>query len=101
VGCEKRHRPHPQWWDMGKSLRPTTLEHLREMPSDTALRSLAICRKADASHNPIKDPMSCRWHVRTEFGEFEILTTRVKCDPRAKKGRAGAIPSSHCSLVDY
>ncbi len=56
------------------------------------LCSLAICCKADTSFHPIKDPESRRWHVRTEFGEFEILTTGVKWyDPRAKIGGGGAI----------
>jgi len=77
---------------MRKSFPATTLVHLRETPSDAALRSLAICCKADASYHPVKDSNSRRWHVRTEFGEFEILTTGVKWfDPRAKVGGGGAI----------
>jgi hypothetical protein len=77
---------------MRKSFRATTLVHLRETPSDVALRSLAIFCKADASYHPIKDSNSRRWHVRTESGEFEILTTGVKWyDPRAKVGGGGAI----------
>jgi hypothetical protein len=74
------------------SFPPTTLVHLREIPSDMALRSLAIFCKADASYHPIKDSNGRRWHVRTESGEFEILTTDVKWyDPRAKVGGGGAI----------
>jgi hypothetical protein len=77
---------------MRKSFRTTTLVHLRETPSDVALRSLAIFCKADASYFPIRDSNSRRWHVRTESGEFEILTTGVKWfDPRAKVGGGGAI----------
>ncbi len=77
---------------MRKSFRETTLLHLREIPSDAALNSLAICCKADASYHPIKDSNCRRWHVRTAFGEFEILTTGVKWyDPRAKVGGGGAI----------
>jgi hypothetical protein len=77
---------------MRKSFRATTLLHLRETPSDVALRSLAIYCKVDASFHPIKDIKSHRWHVRTEYGEFGILTTGLKWyDPRAKIGGGGAI----------
>ena len=77
---------------MRKAFPPATLVHLRETPSDAALRLLAIFCKADASYHPIKDSNSRRWHIRTESGEFEILTTGVKWyDPRAKVGGGGAI----------
>jgi hypothetical protein len=77
---------------MRKSFRTATLQHLRQTPSDVALRSLAIFCKADSSYHPIKDATSRRWHVRTGYGEFEILTTGVKWyDPRAKVGGGGAI----------
>lgn len=77
---------------MRRSFRAITLMHLRETPSDVALRSLAIFYKADDSYHPIKDSNSRRWNVRTEYGEFEILTTGVKWyDPRAKVGGGGAI----------
>ena len=77
---------------MRKSFPATTLLHLRQTPSEAALRSLAIFCKVDTSYRPIKDPKSRRWHVRTEYGEFEILTTGVKWyDPRAKIGGGGAI----------
>jgi hypothetical protein len=75
-----------------KSFPATTLLHLRQTPSEAALRSLAIHYKADSSYHPIKDTESRRRHVRTEYGEFEILTTGVKWyDPRAKVGGGGAI----------
>ena len=77
---------------MRKFFRATTLVHLRETPSDVALRSLTIFCKTDTTYHPVKDSNSRRWHVRTKFGEFEILTTGVKWyDPRAKVGGGGAI----------
>lgn len=77
---------------MRKYFRETTLLHLRETPSDAALRSLSTYCKADASYHPNNDSNSRSWHVRTECGEFEILTTGVKWyDPRAKVGGGGAI----------
>jgi hypothetical protein len=75
-----------------KSFPATTLLHLRQTPSEAALRALAIHYKADSSYHSIKGTESRRWHVRTEYGEFEILTTGVKWyDPRAKVGGGGAI----------
>jgi hypothetical protein len=63
-----------------------------ETPSYVALRSLAIFCKADAGYHPIKDSNGRRWRVRTEAGEFEILTMGVKWyDPHAKVGGGGAI----------
>lgn len=69
-----------------------TLSSLRDIPSEEALRLLAIHRKVDPTYVPVKDNRSCRWHVRTDCGEFEILTTGPKWyDTRAKKGGGGAI----------
>ncbi len=77
---------------MRKSFPATTLLHLRQTPSEAALRSLAICCKVDTTFHPVKDSKSRRWHVRTDSGEFEILTTGVKWyDPRARLGGGGAI----------
>lgn len=48
--------------------------------------------KADPTYVPAKNPGSRRWHARTSYGEFEILTTGHKWyDTRAKKGGGGAI----------
>ena len=53
------------------------LLHLRQPPSEAALRSLALFCKVDATYHPLKD---------------EILTTGVKWyDARAKVGGGGAI----------
>jgi hypothetical protein len=77
---------------MRRPFRSATLTRLREMPGEVALRLLAIHCKADPSYQPIKDPQSRRWHLRTTGGEFEILTTGVKWyDARAKIGGGGAI----------
>jgi hypothetical protein len=77
---------------MRRSVPAATLARLRETPSAVALQLLAVHCKCDASYQPIKDPRSRRWHVRTSAGEFEILTTGVKWyDPRAKIGGGGAI----------
>jgi hypothetical protein len=66
---------------------------LRDIPSDEVLRLIAINYKADPTYVPVKDPRSRRWHVRTDRGEFEILTTGPAkwFDTRAKKGGGGAI----------
>jgi len=75
-----------------KSFPAATLLHLRQTPSDAALRSLTLFCKVDATYHPVKDPNSRHWHVRTDHGEFEILTTGVKWyDARAKMGGGGAI----------
>src|SRR5450755_887561 len=77
---------------MRRSFHFTMLAHLREMPSEAALSLLAIHCKADPTYQPIKDSRSRRWHLRTDGGEFEILTTGTKWyDPRARKGGGGAI----------
>ncbi len=77
---------------MRKSFPAATLLHLRQTSSEAALRSLASFCKVDTTYHPVKDPNSRRWHVRTDHGEFEILTTGVKWyDARAKIGGGGAI----------
>ena len=76
-----------------RSFSPATLTSLRDIPSEEALRLLAIYYKADPLYVPLKDPRSRRWHVRTACGEFEILTTGPAkwYDTRAQKGGGGAI----------
>ena len=77
---------------MRKAFSPTTLKPLREMASEAALVRLSIDIKADPTYIPAKDPNSRRWHARTSYGEFEILTTGPKWyDTRSKKGGGGAI----------
>lgn len=62
------------------------------MHGEDVLPLLAIYLKADPTYRPIKDVASRRWHLRTECGEFEILTSGAKWyDTRAKKGGGGAI----------
>ncbi len=75
-----------------RSFNEVTLTRLREMPASEALSLLAIHAKRDLTYVSIKDNRSCRWHVRTAHGEFEILTTGVKWyDTRARLGGGGAI----------
>jgi hypothetical protein len=77
---------------MRKTFRAATLARLREIPSEDVLSRLAVHYKADATFRPIKDPESRRWYVRTDCGEFEIVTTGLKWyDPRARTGGGGAI----------
>jgi hypothetical protein len=77
---------------MRRTFHAATLTLLREMPSEVALELLTIHCKADPDYQPIKDPRSRRWHLRTTGGEFEILTTGVKWyDARARIGGGGAI----------
>ena len=78
---------------MRRSFSPATLSSLRNIPVDEALSLLAIDFKADPTYRPLKDPGSRRWHVRTAYGEFEILTTGPAkwYDTRAHRGGGGAI----------
>jgi len=62
------------------------------MSSVDALASLATHIKADSTFVPFKDARTQRWHVHTERGDFEILTTGSKWyDTRARRGGGGAI----------
>ena len=75
-----------------KSFDQATLSRLQQMSGADALALLALHLKADPTYQPLKDPRSRRWHIRTERGEFEILTTGPKWyDTRARKGGGGAI----------
>lgn len=90
---------------MRKVFRGTTLIRLREIPCEEVLSSLTIHCKADPSFRPAKDPQSRRWYVRTECGEFEIVTTGLKWyDSRARTGGGGAIDLAmhilHVPFVD-
>ncbi len=68
------------------------LSELRALSSADALASLATLAKSDATFVPTKDPRTQRWHVHTERGDFEILTTGPKWyDTRARIGGGGAI----------
>ena len=66
---------------------------MRNIPVDEALSLLAIDFKADPTYRLLKDPGSRRWHVRTAYGKFEILTTGPAkwYDTRAHRGGGGAI----------
>ena len=69
-----------------------TLTPLREMPASDALALLAIHAKADPTYAPVKTDRSQRWHVRTAYAEFEILTTGCQWyDTRQRRGGGGAI----------
>lgn len=77
---------------MRKAFGASTLVRLREIPTEAVLSSLSIHCKADPTFRPLKDPQSRRWYLRTDRGEFEIVTTGTKWyDPRAKRGGGGAI----------
>jgi hypothetical protein len=68
------------------------LRDLRALSSVDALASLATVVKSDTTFVPTKDPRSQRWHVHTERGDFEILTTGPNWyDTRARTGGGGAI----------
>jgi|SRR5579862_5741469 len=69
-----------------------TLTALRAMPSEEALKRLAIHCKTDPTFRPVKQGTTRRWHALTEVGEFELITSGPKWfDTRAKKGGGGAI----------
>ena len=63
------------------------LARLRRMPSERVLRQLSIQVKADSTFVPRKSRESRRWHVLTDRGDFEILTTgRLWFDTRERRG---------------
>lgn len=68
------------------------LAELRGMLSVHVLRRIAIHLKADPTYVPRKNRESRRWHVLTERGNFEILTTGSKWfDTRERRGGGSAI----------
>jgi len=75
-----------------RSFDGSMLEQLRRMPSDQVLRRLAIHLKPDRTYVPRKTAESRRWHLLTERGDFEILTTGSRWfDTRERRGGASAI----------
>lgn len=75
-----------------RSFSASTLTRLRQMPAGDALALLATHVKSDATYRPIKDDQSQRWHLSTDRGDFEIVTTGPKWyDTRARHGGGGAI----------
>ena len=68
------------------------LATLRQMPATVVLRQVAIHLKSDPTYIPRKNPARRRWHVLTDRGDFEILTTGCKwLDTRERRGGASAI----------
>src|SRR5450631_615373 len=77
---------------MRKAFDSVKLAQLRSLPAEAALRRIALGIKADSNYLPIKNSGSGRWHVFTDRGAFEILTTGPKWyDTRARRGGGGAI----------
>jgi hypothetical protein len=75
-----------------RSFDESMLEQLRRMPSAQVLRRLAIHLKPDRTYVPRKTPDSRRWHLLTERGDFEILTTGSRWfDTRERRGGGSAI----------
>ena len=69
-----------------------TLTRLRDMPASDALVLLALYVKEDPTYVPVKTDRSQRWHVRTAYGEYEILTTGYQWyDMGQRRGGGGAI----------
>ncbi len=75
-----------------KTFDEDALARLRRMPGELVLRQLAILLKPDRTYVPRKNLASRRWHVLTNRGDFEILTTGCKwLDTRERRGGASAI----------
>jgi hypothetical protein len=75
-----------------RSFDTTMLTRLRTMPTEDALVLLSKVLKHDQTFVPVKDTQTRRWHVSTESGEFEILTTGIKWfDTRGHRGGGGVI----------
>ena len=76
---------------MRRSFDEAMLEALRRMQSEQVLRRLAIHVKPDPTFVPRKSLGSRRWHILTQRGDFEIVTTAsLWYDTREKFG-GGAI----------
>ena len=75
-----------------RSFDESMLAQLRRMPSDQVLRRLSIHLKPDRTYVPRKALDSRRWHLLTERGDFEILTTGSRWfDTRERRGGGSAI----------
>jgi hypothetical protein len=75
-----------------RSYDESMLAQLRWMPSELVLRQLSIQVKADCTFMPRKSRESRRWHVLTERGDLEILTTgRLWFDTRERRGGGSAV----------
>ena len=76
---------------MRKSFDEALLAALRRMQSEQVLRRLAMHVKPDPTFVPRKNLGNRRWHVLTQRGDFEIVTTAsLWYDTREKFG-GGAI----------
>ena len=76
---------------MRRSFDEAMLAPLRRMQSEQVLRRLAMHVKPDPTFVPRKNLGSRRWHVLTQRGDFEIVTTAsLWYDTREKFG-GGAI----------
>ena len=76
---------------MRRRFDETLLAGLRRLPSEQVLRQVAIHLKPDPTYVSRKNLGSRRWHVLTDRGDFEILTTAsLWYDTREKRG-GGAI----------
>ena len=76
---------------MRKSFDEALLAALRRMQSEQVLRRLAMHVKPDPTFVPRKNLGNRRWHVLTQRGDFEIVTTAsLWYDIREKFG-GGAI----------
>ena len=70
----------------------SVLAALRRIPSEQVLRRLAIHMKPDPTYVPRKNLGTRRWHVLTDRGDFEILTSgRLWFDMRERRGGGSAI----------
>lgn len=75
-----------------RSYDESLLAQLRRMPSEVVLQRLSIQVKADSTFLPRKSRESRRWHVLTDRGDFEILTTGcLWFDTRERRGGGSAI----------
>lgn len=69
-----------------------TLTRLRSLDANLVLPAICTHFKLDPTYCPLKDPRTCRWHVRTTCGEFELLAMGCKWfDTRSRIGGGGAV----------
>ena len=75
-----------------RSFDESMLAALRRIPSEQVLRQLAIHMKPDQTYVPRKNLGIRRWHVLTDRGDFEILTSGcLWFDTRERRGGGSAI----------
>ena len=85
-----------------RSYDESLLARLRRMPSELVLRQLSIQVRADSTFVPRKSRERRRWHVLTDRGDFEILTTGcLWFDTRERRGGSAIDLAMHLLGISF